>query len=563
MSYLLCLLSLLSWASGASVATSLSPPSLSNVSSAEELIERSLGALGGEKVLNTVKGITYRSPSVYRTQTLMQNYDLIKADQFVSIEGHQNISFSFGGTALEQRIDRHFVPSDYWIWGKGNLDPIDYSLVVKSGENGFACYVRGNNLIYMEPTYTAGYTDAALAEYLVQLETMMSPLLMTMIKSNNAASSSLVQLRKGIQLPAVTDAKLNLTVVFDPTTGLPHVIRSYQTHPVYGPCTYDLQVSNYTIVDGVKIPRRFQSVYDNELGSDAVLEDFLVEHIDMNPEFDSDFFTGLPANESDAPKVAPKADPDLSHAEILEGFSNMIWGFDTEPLGNLSATRFLSNVPKLWNVMFENSAYSQLVMEFEDGVIVADAPEHQSSQVIEWIQENINKPITHVWPSHHHRDHAGEAAKYVKLGAKLIIPEMATRYWSSIPGAEFVIFTEERPYVHKDRNMQAWFMWREEAVHASDWSYMMVTSTCPDKNDGVAVFNADAWSPGTDAIQFDIGFARQWLDQMLYDGLSKSALVVPAHGIPTPLTELLEITAYMYPNLTTHDWRNGALECRL
>ena len=83
---------------------------------------------------------------------------------------------------------------------------------------------------------------------------------------------------------------------------------------------------------------------------------------------------------------------------------------------------------------------------------------------------------------------------------------------------------EDRPYVHKDRNMQAWFMWREEAVHASDWSYMMVTSTCPGQDDGVAVFNADAWSPNTDAIQFDIGFARQWLDQILDDGLSKDAM---------------------------------------
>ena len=197
----------------------------------------------------------------------------------------------------------------------------------------------------------------------------------------------------------MTDEKLNLTVMFNASTGLPHIIRSYQDHPIYGPSTYDLQVSNYTAVDGVMFPRRFQSVYDNRLGSDAVLEDFLVEHIDMNPKFEADFFAGLPAHESDSPKVAPKADPNIPHADILEGFTNAIWGFEVTPLGNLSATHPLKNLQKLWNLIFENSAYAQLVMEFEDGVIVADAPLHQTDEVIEWIQKNIKKPITHVWVS--------------------------------------------------------------------------------------------------------------------------------------------------------------------
>ena len=66
-------------------------------------------------------------------------------------------------------------------------------------------------------------------------------------------------------------------------------------------------------------------------------------------------------------------------------------------------------------------------------------------------------------------------------------------------------------------------MWREEAVHAADWSYVMVTKMCPSKEDKMVVFNADAWSPGTDAIQFDQGFARQWLDQVFDDGLSRNA----------------------------------------
>jgi hypothetical protein len=67
-------------------------------------------------------------------------------------------------------------------------------------------------------------------------------------------------------------------------------------------------------------------------------------------------------------------------------------------------------------------------------------------------------------------------------------------------------------------------MWRHEAVHAADWAYAMVTRTCPSPDEGIAVFNADAWSPGTNGTRWDMGFARQWLDQISEDGLAKSAM---------------------------------------
>lgn len=258
----------------------------------------------------------------------------------------------------------------------------------------------------------------------------------------------------------VNDKKLNLTVMFNASSNLPHIIHSYQSHPIYGPSTYDLQIPNYTRVNGVMFLQRFQWIYDNPLGSDAVLKDVLVEHIDINPTFGPSFFAGLAAKDSESPQAAPKANSEISHSDVLEGFTNMVWSSDQLDLGNLSAIYPLKDVLKLWNLNYENINYAQLVMEFGDDVIVADEPEKQTDAVIEWIQQNIAKPITHVWvsrlmmqlqllpnmlttpyqPIHRHRDHSGEAAKYVKLGAKLIIPEMAISYWSGIPGAQLVTF---------------------------------------------------------------------------------------------------------------------------
>jgi len=120
----------------------------------------------------------------------MQAYNLAKADQFVAITGHQNISFSYSLPVLQQRIDREFIPAgklfptkssplsliraDYWIWGSPTLSPIDYSLVVKEGPTGFACYVRGNNVIFLPPDLTQGYTDGMASRCLSNLKTSRS-----------------------------------------------------------------------------------------------------------------------------------------------------------------------------------------------------------------------------------------------------------------------------------------------------------------------------------------------------------------------------------------------------
>jgi hypothetical protein len=193
---------------------------------------------------------------------------------------------------------------------------------------------------------------------------------------------------------------LNVTIIFDPATNLPFIIRSYEVHPVFGICTNDLQLSNYTSIGGVMFPQRFLTIYNTPLESNAVLEDFLVEGIEVNPAFPSTFFDGLPANATESVKVAPAQMPEYSHAEIGEFYSNMIWaGEFSGTLNNVSATHPIADLPSLWNLIYEDTdlPYAQLVIEFEDGVIVADAPPHQSLLTIQWVNENLKKPITHLW----------------------------------------------------------------------------------------------------------------------------------------------------------------------
>lgn len=194
----------------------------------------------------------------------------------------------------------------------------------------------------------------------------------------------------------VYDDVLDVTIIFDPSSNLPYIVRSYEDNNVFGPSTSDLQVYNYTLVDGIMFPQRVVWVYNG-----AVLEDFLISDIVVNPDFPDDYFDGLPANTSVPSRATPQKNPDYGHAELGEFSSNMLWrGEYTGTLGNLSAINPIANLPHLWYLTFLDSPiYQQWVIEFEDAVIVGDAPPHQNALVLEWVQNTLGKKVTHLWVS--------------------------------------------------------------------------------------------------------------------------------------------------------------------
>lgn len=83
--------------------------------------------------------------------------------------------------------------------------------------------------------------------------------------------------------------------------------------------------------------------------------------------------------------------------------------------------------------------------------------------------------------------------------------------------------SDTHPYVHSDGNIQAWFLWEKQATHAADWSYVFITEKCPGPESPVALLEADVWQAGLPAGESDQALMRQWLDQLLRDGVSSNA----------------------------------------
>jgi hypothetical protein len=51
------------------------------------------------------------------------------------------------------------ISSEEWIFASPFAGPRSFSLVVRGGDDGYACYTEGNNNIIFPATATQGYVD--------------------------------------------------------------------------------------------------------------------------------------------------------------------------------------------------------------------------------------------------------------------------------------------------------------------------------------------------------------------------------------------------------------------
>ena len=530
---------------------------------ATTLIDQSIQALGGLDALNRIAGFSYEAVALYRSQTLTQSYGLKRSDQSVSATGSQIMSFREYNNSLQERIDRAYQYNDYWTWAFPNLSPpINYTLVVQDGSDGFACFTKGqNDFCADDPSVAAGYADPYLTDYLVQQAHQFA--LPWMLKQFARSNSELRVLDiqdplTNVSLQALEHTDLGLTLILNTTTHLPYIVRSYEDHTIYGHSTNDVLLSNYSMVHfpdngSLLLPHRIQTVYNTF----NMIENFIIDKINLNPSWPDTFFEPLPESQSPTPRTPPSQSPEYPRSEVHEFFETALWNGPFGEAYNVSDVHVEHPIPGLnaiRTLYIGYPDYVQLLVEFSDGLVITDAPPHRSKIILEWVKQNIGKNITHVVPSHHHRDHAGSIADYVAAGAKVVVPAIVQDFYAKVNNGTitFETYTQEQPFMLRDNNnndnnnnnsstsVQFRSFWREEAPHAVDWSYSVATAACPGVDTGVVIFNADVIDPGSffpgsptsDAVRWDAGYARRWVLAAAEDGVPSSALVVGGHTGP-------------------------------
>jgi hypothetical protein len=115
---------------------------------------------------------------------------------------------------------------------------------------------------------------------------------------------------RDLHYPAITENSLNLTVIFDPSTHLPYLIRAYEDH-IFAKSSNDLVVYNYTSVGGINIPHRIKVMYDEQ----HMLLDTVYDSVEINPTFPSGYFEGIPTAEVASTELGLMPSPAMAETE--------------------------------------------------------------------------------------------------------------------------------------------------------------------------------------------------------------------------------------------------------
>jgi len=236
--------------------------------------------------------------------------------------------------------------------------------------------------------------------------------------SKVSAGSELVINGHGVPALRYQTGGATLMVAFDPATGLPSRIRSMDADTIYGDSTYDLVLSDWRDVGGIKVAH----TQSYELNGREVIH-IQLDEVQLNPtiapaalEIPADLVAGAPAPaigdvpyqwvirrqfigtylDSDAISYDPKATESLHLVDVATGVSQVSGG-----------------------------SHNSLVVEMADHVVVFDAPigEVQSRFTLGAIHSRYPaKPIKYLVLSHHHMDHIGGARSFVAEGAIVIVP---------------------------------------------------------------------------------------------------------------------------------------------
>ena len=156
-----------------------SNPNVSTSLTASDILGKGIEALGGQTALSNLKTVSYHvqyvfvtpnqtrrmliSYSEYRSRSLGQSEMPGVVDTPILTAGQQTISYDLSNPAsVLQRNDWYAKVGDYWDFFRSDLDPVDATVVTKSGPQGYACYTKGNTVLFAPVDAPQGYVDGEL-----------------------------------------------------------------------------------------------------------------------------------------------------------------------------------------------------------------------------------------------------------------------------------------------------------------------------------------------------------------------------------------------------------------
>ena len=263
-----------------------------------------------------------------------------------------------------------------------------------------------------------------------------SPLLLLEMSKNPGNVSSVADVTVGgVGYPAVAYrvGTQTMTVMFDRTTGLPARIRTLDYDYVWGDVSYDLVLSDWQTIDGVRVA----TTRKYELTGRTVMETRITE-AKMNVAFASDRLAIPDAFKAGAPKPATGAVPYqwvIRRPFIGTYLDSDVPSYDTRAVSSL---RFAELAPGVQHVV--GGTHHSLLVEMQDHLIVFDAP--VSDWHTNWVlgaarAKYPNKPVKYLVLTHHHMDHVGGVRAYAAQGATIVLGKGTGEHFRRVLAAPF------------------------------------------------------------------------------------------------------------------------------
>lgn len=239
----------------------------------------------------------------------------------------------------------------------------------------------------------------------------------------------------GVRHPALDYQADNVTytIMFDLKTGLPARIRTADNDNVWGDVSYDLVLSDWRLVDGIRIAARH--VYELR---GKLLQEVQFTQLTVNPAVDAARFEPPTAIKAGAAK--PAAGHPYHQWVIRRQFIGTYVDSDNVSF-DTRATQGLRLDELAPGVQFEvGGSHNSLIVEMSDHLIVFDAPvsDEQSRWTLAAAKVKYpGKTVRFVVLTHHHMDHVGGIRAFVAQGATLVVGKGAAQHFREVLAAPY------------------------------------------------------------------------------------------------------------------------------
>jgi hypothetical protein len=228
-------------------------------------------------------------------------------------------------------------------------------------------------------------------------------------------------------LPAVSfkQGPTTYIIMFDRESGLPAVVRTRDDDHLFGDSDYDLILSDWREVAGVKFAHSLSFRING-----TEVQHLIYQEINVNPPLAPDIFA---VRDDIAAKAKVAATQDVPYQWVIGRL--MLGRFvDSDAIYFPPGGRFrLSELsPNVQQVV--GGSANNLIVAMQDGIVVFDAPvnEGQSRWVIDAAKAKYpGKPIKYLVLTHHHNDHAGGMRTYAHEGATIIVPSQTKAFFEA------------------------------------------------------------------------------------------------------------------------------------